>query len=130
MSKRVKRALFLMLHLGGFVLLWFLVRDLDWSSFLRAMQSYPLWKYFVGMVFLLMVYFMKAWRWQILNRSFGIRISLKTALVFYFSSGFLSVITPGRLGEFAKIYFLKRKYNINTAKATNITNPSILCINS
>ena len=62
---------------------------------------------------------MKAWRWQILNRSFGIRISLKTALIFYFSAGFLSVITPGRLGEFAKIYFLKRKYNINTAKATS-----------
>ncbi len=119
MSKRVKRALFLMLHLGGFVLLWFLVRDLNWSSFLRAMQSYPLWKYFVGLGFLLLVYFMKAWRWQILDRSFGIRISLKTALVFYFSAGFLSVITPGRLGEFAKIYFLKRKYNITTAKATS-----------
>lgn len=119
MSKNLKKALFLLLHLAGFVLLWFLVRDLDWKSFLREMQSYPLWKYAVGLGFLLLVYLMKSWRWQILNRSFGIQISLKTALIFYFSAGFLSVITPGRLGEFAKIYFLKRKYNIDTAKATS-----------
>jgi uncharacterized membrane protein YbhN (UPF0104 family) len=41
------------------------------------------------------------------------------ALVFYLSAGFMSVITPGRLGEFAKIYFLKRKYDIDIPSATS-----------
>ena len=118
-SKRIKRGLFLLLHLAGFVLLWFLVRDLDWKSFLEELLSVPAWKYMVGLLILVGVYLLKSWRWNILNSSFGISTPLKTALVFYLSAGFLSVITPGRLGEFAKIYFLKRKYGIDTARATS-----------
>ena len=119
MKKEIRKGLFLVLHMSGFILLWFVVRDLRWSDFLKELVSYPLWKYLVGLSSLSGVYIMKSWRWQILNRSFGIQIPLKTALIFYLSAGFLSVITPGRLGEFAKIYFLKRKYNVNTAMATS-----------
>lgn len=108
-----------MLHLAGFVLLWFLVRDLDWKSFLEELLSVPAWKYMVGLLILVGVYLLKSWRWNILNSTFDISTPLKTALVFYLSAGFLSVITPGRLGEFAKIYFLKRKYGIDTASATS-----------
>jgi uncharacterized membrane protein YbhN (UPF0104 family) len=119
MKKTLKRTLFFFLHLGGFVLLYFLVRDLQWDHFLDELGSLPAWKYLVGLLILVAVYLLKSWRWNILNASFGISTPLKTALVFYFSAGFLSVITPGRLGEFAKIYFLKRKYGIDTASATS-----------
>lgn len=119
MNKNIQKGLFLLFHLAGFVLLWFVVRDLQWQDFLKELASYPAWKYLAGLMILTAVYVLKSWRWQLLNRSFGIRIPLKTAIVFYLSAGFLSVITPGRLGEFAKIYFLKRKYNVSSAMATS-----------
>jgi len=119
MKKSISRGLFFLLHLAGFILLWFVVRDLHWKSFLKELASYPAWKYAAGLIILAGVYVLKSWRWQLLNRSFDIQIPLKTAIVFYLSAGFLSVITPGRLGEFAKIYFLKRKFDVNTSMATS-----------
>ena len=59
-----------MLHLAGFVLLWFVVRDLDWRSFLEELLSVPVWKYLVGLLILAGVYILKSWRWNILKKSF------------------------------------------------------------
>jgi uncharacterized protein (TIRG00374 family) len=119
MRTNTRKWLFYLLHLAGFILLYFMVRDLQWKDFITVMKSFPLWKYGVGLIVLCLVYAMKALRWQLLNRAFGIKTTWKTTLVFYLSAGFLSVITPGRLGEFAKIYFLKRKYNVEIASATS-----------
>ena len=119
MSKTLKKTLFYLLHLGGFVLLWYIVKDLQWKDFMKALASYPAWKYAFGLLSLCGVYALKSWRWQILNRAFGVNTSFGTALLFYLAAGFLSVFTPGRLGEFAKIYFLKQKYGIDTARATS-----------
>lgn len=119
MKKSVQRALFLLLHLIGFLLLWLVLRNLQWSAFFEELGSYPAWKYVAGLALLSLVYIIKSYRWHKLNRSFGIKTTWKAALVFYLSAGFLSVITPGRLGEFAKIFFLKRKYGIDTAAATS-----------
>ena len=119
MRKSIRKGLFFLLHMAGFILLWLVVRDLQWNDFLKELASFPLWKYLAGLMILAGVYVLKSWRWQLLNRSFDIQIPLKTAIVFYLSAGFLSVLTPGRLGEFAKIYFLKRKYNVNMAMATS-----------
>lgn len=119
MKKSIKKWLFFGMHLVGFILLWHVLRDLQWSSFFEALRSYSLWKYGTGLALLSLVYIIKSYRWHNLNKSFGIKTTWKTALVFYLSAGFLSVITPGRLGEFAKIFFLKRKYGIDTAAATS-----------
>ncbi|MEN8158182.1 MAG: lysylphosphatidylglycerol synthase transmembrane domain-containing protein [Bacteroidota bacterium] len=119
MNRSTKKWLFFLLHLTGFVLLYFVVRDLEWESFFEVLMYFPAWKYLVGLGILSLVYAIKAYRWQILNRSFGIQTHWRTALVFYLSAGFLSVVTPGRLGEFAKIYFLRRRYDIDLTAATS-----------
>jgi len=114
-----RKWIFAGLHIVGFVLLWFVLRDLEWDTFFALLKTIPVWKYLVGLAVLCMVYALKSLRWHLLNRSFGIDTTWKMALVFYLSAGFLSVITPGRLGEFAKIYFLKRKYKISIPSATS-----------
>ncbi len=114
-----RKWIFAGLHIVGFVLLWFVLRDLEWDTFFVLLKTIPLWKYLVGLAVLCMVYALKSLRWHLLNRSFGIETTWRMALVFYLSAGFLSVITPGRLGEFAKIYFLKRKYKISIPSATS-----------
>jgi len=122
MSKKrtiIRKWLFALLHIAGFVLLWFVVKDLEWNQFYILLRAIPLWKYLAGISILFIVYAIKSLRWHLLNRSFGIETTWRMALVFYLSAGFLSVITPGRLGEFAKIYFLKRKYQIDIPSATS-----------
>jgi uncharacterized membrane protein YbhN (UPF0104 family) len=114
-----RKWIFALLHIVGFVLLWVVLRDLQWDAFFVLLKTIPFWKYLVGLAVLCLVYALKSLRWHLLNRSFGIKTTWKTALIFYLSAGFLSVITPGRLGEFAKIYFLKRKYQISIASATS-----------
>lgn len=115
----LRKWLFFLLHIIGFVLLWFVVRDLEWNQFYVLLKTIPLWKYLAGLLVLCVVYAIKALRWHLLNRSFGINTTWKMALIFYLSAGFMSVITPGRLGEFAKIYFLKRTYKIDLPSATS-----------
>ena len=119
MKKKAGRWMFILLHLTGFVLLYFVIRDLEWDSFLEVLKAFPAWKYFTGLAFLGVVYGLKSLRWHLLNKSFGIRTSWGMALVFYLSAGFLSVITPGRLGEFSKIYFLKRQYGTDLTAGTS-----------
>lgn len=108
-----------MLHLTGFLILYLVVRDLQWDRFIDLLGTFPLWKYAAGLGILCLVYALKSFRWHLLNRAFGIRTTWSSSLVFYLSAGFLSVITPGRLGEFAKIYFLKRRYNTGIPQATS-----------
>jgi uncharacterized membrane protein YbhN (UPF0104 family) len=119
MKKSVRKWLFFLLHLTGFVLLFLVIRDLQWDRFIALLGTFPVWKYLAGLGVLLSVYAMKSLRWHLLNRAFGIRTTWSASLVFYLSAGFLSVITPGRLGEFAKIYFLKRRYGIDVPSATS-----------
>ena len=116
---KTRKWLFTLLHIVGFVLLWFVIRDLEWSEFRVLLLTIPPWKYLVGLAVLCMVYALKSLRWHLLNVTFGIRTTWRMALVFYLSAGFMSVITPGRLGDFAKIYFLKRKYDVDIPSATS-----------
>ncbi len=119
LKSNISKWIFAGLHAVGFVLLWFVLRDLEWVTFFILLKTIPLWKYLAGLVALCMVYGLKSLRWHLLNRSFGIETTWRMALVFYFSAGFMSVITPGRLGEFAKVFFLKRKYMISIPSATS-----------
>lgn len=108
-----------LLHSLGFVLLYFVVRRLDFTLLRENIMHFRSWKILVGLLILVGVYLIKSYRWYLINRAFGIKSSYGTLLVFFLASGFLSVITPGRLGEFAKIWFLNRKYQTGVTYASS-----------
>lgn len=118
-KKSTKKIILYLLHGTGFLLLYFVIKDMDFNTFLELLGMVPLWKVFIGFVFLLIVYLLKSLRWMLLNRTFNIHISYSQTLVIYLVTGFLSTITPGRLGEFAKIIFLKKNHNTDYTKATS-----------
>jgi len=119
MNNTLRRIIFISLHFTGFVLLFFVVRELEWKSFLANLKEFPFWKYLTGIGVVILVFVFKSLRWQWLNKAFGIHTTWRSTMVFYMSAGFLGVITPGRLGEFAKVYFLNRRYNVDIASATS-----------
>ena len=52
---------------------------------------------------------LRAFRWKQLLRLQGIRCTWSQVLTIYFASTFAGLVTPGRLGEFAKGIFLKQQ---------------------
>jgi glycosyltransferase 2 family protein len=120
MRKGILRKLFYYaLHAVGFVLLYLVLRDFDWEGFRKLFGSFGLLQFIAGFGLLVAVYLLKSLRWMLINRTFGVRLSYGTTLIFFLVSGFLSVITPGRVGEFAKIFFLKRKTGVSATVATS-----------
>ena len=119
MKKRMRRILFVILHSLGFVLLFLVVRKLDWKHFFELIRAFPAWSFLLGLSMLMAVYLVKSWRWHIINRSFNINIPYGITLTFFLVSGFLSAITPGRIGEFSKIYFVSRKYPVSYSQSTS-----------
>ena len=55
---------------------------------------------------------LKAWRWRSLMRHGGIECALRPAFLAYFSSLFLGLLTPGRVGEFAKVSQISRRAGV------------------
>ncbi len=119
MKRHVRRILFILLHSLGFVLLFLVVRKLDWPHFFQLIRAFPWWTFGLGLIMLMIVYLLKSWRWYIINKSFGIIIPFGTTLTFFLVSGFLSAITPGRIGEFSKIFFVSRKYPVSYSQSTS-----------
>ncbi|MCK4745962.1 MAG: flippase-like domain-containing protein [Bacteroidales bacterium] len=117
--KTLKKIAFYLMHSLGFILLYFVVRKLDFVLLRENLLQFRTWKIFLGLLILVGVYLIKSYRWYLINRAFGVKSRYGTLLVFYFASGFLSVITPGRLGEFAKIWFLNRKYQTGITVASS-----------
>lgn len=52
---------------------------------------------------------MRAWRWHILMRMQQIEYSWKDAVTAYFAGLFIGTITPGRLGDFIKVQYLRNE---------------------
>ncbi|HYW95394.1 MAG TPA: lysylphosphatidylglycerol synthase transmembrane domain-containing protein [Bacteroidales bacterium] len=119
MRKSIRRILFVLLHSLGFVLLYLVVRKLDWGHFFELIKTFPWWSFGLGLAMLMLVYLLKSWRWYIINKAFGIDIPFGTTLTFFLVSGFLSAITPGRIGEFSKIFFISRKYPVSYSQSTS-----------
>lgn len=100
----------ILLHSLGFVLLYFLVRKLDFSLMREYFGLFRAWKIALGLGILMLIYLLKNYRWMRINRAFGMDCRYGTLLVYFLFSGLLSSITPGRLGEFSRIWFLQKKY--------------------
>ena len=65
---------------------------------------------FVISVFLILPYIiLRAIRWNIIMEHYGLGTNLKESTVIYFSALFLGVASPGRLGEFSKVFYIQEK---------------------
>lgn len=115
--KRYRKLIFTLLHGVGFILLYLVLRGIDWDLFWDLLKQFPPYKFVLGLLMLLVVYFLKSFRWYLINRSFEIELPFTTTLVFNLVSGFLSVITPGRLGELAKVFFIRKRNQISYTQA-------------
>jgi glycosyltransferase 2 family protein len=74
------------------------LRDLDWLPVLLSLAMYP------GLIAV------KAWRWNLLMRSLGMRApSLGYSMILYMIGQFAGGATPGQSGDFIKAWYLRER---------------------
>lgn len=59
---------------------------------------------------------LKSLRWQQILKRLHYYVSFKNTFLYYTSSIYLGFITPGRIGEFAKVFYLKQECDLNTSE--------------
>ncbi len=94
-------------------ILFYLITLIDFHKLLQAITEAD-YKYLLiclaGSILLVSI---KAFRWFLLLHNDNIKYPLKNAVRAYFASFLLGVITPGRLGEFMKLYYLRRDIDVD-----------------
>jgi len=68
-----------------------------------------------------LIMLIKSWRWKFLLSGQGIDFSLREAFLAYTSSFYVGQVTPGRLGEFVRVFYLLEKgYSVGTSSVSLI----------
>lgn len=96
-------------RLLGLVLFAYLAWRLDWSRMGRLLERVE-WGWFAaaGLCSPPLMW-LKAQRWRWLCALQGVELARAEAFAYYLASSYLAFITPGRLGELAKVAYLKAK---------------------
>lgn len=61
----------------------------------------------LGLLLIFPQIFMRAWRWHLLMKMQNIEYAWKDAVIVYFAGLFIGTVTPGRVGDFIKVQYLR-----------------------
>ncbi|MBM3281744.1 MAG: flippase-like domain-containing protein [Candidatus Diapherotrites archaeon] len=89
------------------IILYVAATQLNWPSLLHAFQSAKIEYIFLALSAWVVLVFLKGFKWQRLVISLNGKISLIDSLMVIFIGLFVSVITPGRLGDFVRAVYIK-----------------------
>ena len=89
----------------------------DFSDLLGQISAFPVQYWFMALGLALGNYVVRFARWHYYLRLLGIKIGTGASAV-VFMSGLGMVMTPGRVGELAKSYYLKEKLDVPVARSS------------
>lgn len=93
----------------GLLLLIGLLLRVDLRQLVRLMQQAEVLPVIMALLLLLPLITIKTLRWQALLRAQSVHIRIQPALLAYFGSLFIGLLTPGRLGEFVKAVHVRQE---------------------
>ncbi len=95
------------LRILGPILLVYLLLRIGFVEILEILRHAQFLEVFAAVVLILPLILIKTLRWQGILRAQGISMSLGAAFLAYFSSLFIGFLTPGRLGEFVRAFYVQ-----------------------
>ena len=101
----------------GIILLIILLISVDFSRLIDNIGSIRLKYLLFACAWLILIYVFKSLRWKLLLNSLSIRYSFVKCILVFASSNFIAFITPGRIGEIAKAFYLKEDHDVPFAKS-------------
>jgi len=100
MGKKISRLI-------GLILIVVIFSQLDWSSLKQALFQANLTYLIIGLAMTLTSAFASSYRWNYLKKIQGLNYSNTQSFIIYCASHLAGSLTPGRVGEFSKIFYLK-----------------------
>ncbi len=100
---------------GSVIILLFLVTRIEWdaSKFRFIFSTLNLGWYLISLTGVIVVLGLKSVRWNMLLHSEGCEYSFKSAFIAYMSSFTIGLLTPGRIGEIARLYYVREEKDID-----------------
>lgn len=92
----------------GIVILLFILSRVDIPRMVSDLSRTRLPLFLLALCLLVPITFLKAVRWNVLLRSQCIALRMRDAFLIYWAGIFLGTVTPGRVGDFAKIVYIAR----------------------
>lgn len=106
MKKSILNINFWFKFLGIFLLL-FLIHQIGWEETLVSIKKVSLMHIFVALIILWIGFCLKSIRWRVVSNSYGIKLGFYKSIKVFFIGLFLANITPGRLGDFGRLLYIK-----------------------
>ncbi len=105
--------------LGSLLILFILFQliDFDKDTFKEVISGLNPAYYFSSLAGVIIVLVIKSMRWQRIIRNEGHHYPAKKAIGAYLASFTIGVITPGRIGEIARLYYLRQDCDVSFLKA-------------
>jgi len=104
----MKKHLSKYIRLIGLLILLFILTKLNFRTFVIQFKHIDLYLLCTAIFLNLPLLFTKSKRWKIFLNTQKLSISTKKAFSIYLSSLYIGFITPGRLGEIIKAFYLKQ----------------------
>ena len=99
----------------GLIILIIILVTVDFHDLLWQLQNILPEYIIYASLFIFLAYIFKSLRWFLLIRIANIKYSYPSSLLAFMSSNFIGFITPGRIGEFAKVIYLKNDVDASWA---------------
>ncbi|MBW6491158.1 MAG: flippase-like domain-containing protein [Lentimicrobium sp.] len=100
---------------GSALILWLLISRIDWDreTFRKVIEGIkPAW-FLLSLTGVILVLGMKSIRWNLLLKQEGCSYPLLSSFHAYLASFTIGLITPGRLGEIARLYYVREDTGVN-----------------
>lgn len=120
-KKQFINILILFLKISSAVLFLYLIYKIGIEKIYNSLISIDFLPFAFAIITFALIFLLKSIRWKIICDSYSISINYWNALKLYYLGVFIGFITPGRIGEFSKAYYLtKDNISINAAISTVI----------
>ena len=100
---------------GSVFILWLLIRNISWDkeTFVEVLSNLKTGWLLLSLTGVLLVLGVKSVRWNLLLKQESCEYSYLKSLHAYLASFTIGLITPGRLGEIARLYYVREDTGIN-----------------
>ena len=100
---------------GSILILWLLIRNISWDkeTFVEVLSNLKVSWLLLSLTGVLLVLGVKSIRWNLLLKQESCEYSYLKSLHAYLASFTIGLITPGRLGEIARLYYVREDTGIN-----------------
>jgi uncharacterized protein (TIRG00374 family) len=100
----------------GVILMIYVFSKVDWPFLGKALQTISIKSLLMVIPVFLLIFPVKAFRWFYILKTQRINITKSQAFGYYTAAIYWGLMTPGKLGEFIKVYYITGK-GVSTGKA-------------